>query len=434
MQRYRLQRRLIGRVYRTDNVVRHEGAIDKTLDQVVAKLKALKGSELDLKEWMHIIAVECLGSSVLSWSPGMLQECSDRGTSEQSYLGWRRKSVYGLFPMIAALDIKHRSIGRIFGNLWGITFTTPKGFKPFFIVHPQIMHPRSIRLLIERMQDVAKRVNRRIKAASRLQNPPRNDNDLLDDLIQLHKDKPEFTELYLKKMAITNFGAGHETLASTLTAVMSMLGTHPAVQERARREIKAHAAADGKPSSFSSASTNLPYTRAVIREAMRLYPVITMGLPRRVPAAPLHLHGYLIPSGTTVGCNPAALHRNEDICGPRGDEFDPMRWLESNDDSDAPRNSRAATLERYSLNWGGGSRSCPGRYLAELIVLKTVARLLPDLDIRTTVPQDASVPSYFLSMLTGVSVQFLPRPRLADSGGGERQVGDEAAHRSLAAE
>jgi hypothetical protein len=134
MQRYRLQRRLIGRVYRTDNLVRHEEAIDKRLDEIVAKLRTLEGTELDLKEWMHIIAVECLGASVLSRPPTMLQQGSDNGTSEQSYLGWRRKSVYGLFPTMARLDMKHRSLARIFGNIWGVTFQTPKGFKPFFIV------------------------------------------------------------------------------------------------------------------------------------------------------------------------------------------------------------------------------------------------------------------------------------------------------------
>lgn len=146
MQRYRLQRRLIGRVYRTDNLVRHEAAIDRRLDQVVAKLKTLGGTKLDLKEWMHIIAVECLGASVLSRAPTMLQDGSDHGTSEQSYLGWRRKSVYGLFPMMARLDMKHRSLARIFGKLWGITFQTPKGFKPFFIVSATSSQPGIKRL------------------------------------------------------------------------------------------------------------------------------------------------------------------------------------------------------------------------------------------------------------------------------------------------
>lgn len=134
MYRYRLQRRLIGRVYRTDNAVRHERAVDQVMDAVTKKFTSMKGEGIDLKEWMHIIAVECLGALVLSWSPGMLSAGTDRDTSNQSYLGWRRKSVFGLFPMITKLEVNHKWIGRIFGVLWGVTFQTPKGFKPFFPV------------------------------------------------------------------------------------------------------------------------------------------------------------------------------------------------------------------------------------------------------------------------------------------------------------
>lgn len=94
----------------------------------------MKGAAFDMKEWMHILAVESLGAVVLSWSPGMLKAGTDRDTSNQSYLGWRRKSVFGLFPLITKLDVDYKWIGRVFGTLWGVTHQTPKGFKPFFPV------------------------------------------------------------------------------------------------------------------------------------------------------------------------------------------------------------------------------------------------------------------------------------------------------------
>ncbi|TQV96705.1 Cytochrome P450 [Cordyceps javanica] len=363
MSRYRLQRRLIGRVYRTANAVRHEHALDKVLDEVTEKLKSMNGKEVDLKEWMHIIAVESLGAMVLSWSPGMIKAGTDRDTSNQSYLGWRRKSVLGLFPLITKLEVNNKWVGRAFSTLWGITYQTPKGFKPFFT-------------------DVGRKVARRIKNASNPTSSQRE--DLLADLIKLHKDKPEFTELYLRKMAITNFGAGHETLASTLTAVMAMLGAHPEVQAA------------------------LTYTRAVIRESMRLHPVISMSLPRVVPlhGSGLQLHGFHIPPGATVGCNPVSLHRNEAICGPNPDAFEPRRWLVDENSSDDE--ARVRVLERYSLNWGGGSRTCPGRHVAELIVLKCIVRLLDQFEARTVgaAPEDHG-PTYFLAMLTGVRARFL---------------------------
>ena len=134
MKRYRLQRRLIGRVYNPSNVIRHEKAVDDVLDRAVASLAKLTGAQVDLKEWMHIITVECLGACVLSWSPGMLDQGSDGGTLQHSYQGWRRKSVFGLFPLMKRLEYWSADLGRYFAALWGVTFRTPPNFKPFFPV------------------------------------------------------------------------------------------------------------------------------------------------------------------------------------------------------------------------------------------------------------------------------------------------------------
>lgn len=133
-KRYRLQRRLIGPIYQTPNLLRHEAAIDAVIGGAITKLKGLRGAEVDLNEWMHIIAVECLGAVVLSWSPGMLKNGTDWGTGPHAYASWRRKSVFGLFPFVTRLEIWSRSVGRAFSTVWGVNFKTPKNFRPFFIV------------------------------------------------------------------------------------------------------------------------------------------------------------------------------------------------------------------------------------------------------------------------------------------------------------
>ena len=135
-RRYRLQRRLIGPTYQTANLKKFEHAIDSVITQATHKLRTLDGAEVDLKEWMHIIAVECLGAVVLSWSPGYIRDGNDGGTSSQGYLGWRRKSIFGLFPTITKVAFFSKGVARHFANLWGVTFSTPKNFKPFFTVCP----------------------------------------------------------------------------------------------------------------------------------------------------------------------------------------------------------------------------------------------------------------------------------------------------------
>jgi hypothetical protein len=134
VSRYRLQRRLIGPTYQTINLVKHEKAIDEVLEQAIQRLMSLDGAEVDLKEWMHIIAVECLSAVVLSWSPGMLRKGTDYKSSIHSYQGWRRKSVMGLFPSAVKLEYCSKSFGRAFSTIWGLRYKTPDNFRPFFPV------------------------------------------------------------------------------------------------------------------------------------------------------------------------------------------------------------------------------------------------------------------------------------------------------------
>ncbi|KAK0616175.1 cytochrome P450 [Immersiella caudata] len=379
-KRYRLQRRLIGPTYQTTNLKKFEHAIDAVITQAIQKLKSLDGAEVDLKQWMHIIAVECLGAVVLSWSPGYIRDGTDGGTSTQSYLGWKRKSVFGLFPFITKISFFSKGLARQFSNLWGITFSTPKNFKPFF-------------------PPVYQKSSKRIAAALRADDSSVKDarKDLLADLIQLHKDRPEFTETYLRRLAVTNFGAGHETMCSALTSIMAMIGSHPGTAQKIRTELP------DEPRIVSrDDALRMRYTQACIKEAQRLYPVIGMSLSRRAPVGGLSLNGYYIPPGTTVGCNPVSLHRNPEIFGPESDDYLPERWLDA--DAEAAR-----TMERCNLIWGGGARMCPGRHLAEMVLHKVVPALIKEFDVDIiAMPRHEDVKYYFMAMLTGVKVRFVP--------------------------
>lgn len=115
----------------------YEPAVDAVLDRVISQLQSFDGAELDLKEWMHITVVECLGAVSLSWSPGYLKDKSDGASGKHAYMGWRRKSVFGLFPIAVILESLSKSAGRAFAIMWRVTYHTPKeGFKPFFPVSP----------------------------------------------------------------------------------------------------------------------------------------------------------------------------------------------------------------------------------------------------------------------------------------------------------
>ncbi|SPQ20714.1 f3decbc3-5019-46e8-b3ad-4407bd8b343f [Thermothielavioides terrestris] len=377
VRRYRTQRRLIGPLYSTANLLKFEAAVDQVIRRAIAELRSLNGAEVDLKEWMHIVTVECLGAVVLSWSPRYIDNRSDGGTSTQSYLGWKRKSVFGLFPAVTKIAFLSKTVGRAFANIWGVTFKTPKNFKPFFTPV---------------YQKSSKRIASALRESASAPTTKDRRKDLLADLIQLHKDRPEFTETYLRRLAVTNFGAGHETMCSALTATMAMIGSHPGVQDRVSREIRRN---PGPPS--YDAAVRMRYAQACIKEAQRLHPVISMSLSRKVPAGGLSVHGYFFPAGTTVGCNPVALHVNPDIFGDDAAEYNPDRWLRDDDPA------KVRIMERTNLTWGAGARACPGRHLAEMVVYKVIPALLREFDLKITVlPKEEEMPCYFIAMMTGV--------------------------------
>ncbi|KAK4222791.1 Pisatin demethylase [Podospora fimiseda] len=374
--RYKLQRRMIGPVYSAGNVKKYEGKVETVMQKVIEELR--KEEEYDLKMWMHIIAVEMLGEVVLGWSPGYLKQRSDGGTSGQSYNGWKRKSVFGLFPVVTAVGLWSRGVSRFWGDVWGVTFGTPKGFKTFFTPVYQKCSKRITNAL-------------RRKGKKLVVEPVKE--DLLEDLIKLHLSRPEeFTETYLRRLAVTNFGAGHETLCATLTSVVALIASHPEVKERVCQEVRT--------------SDDFTYTKAAIKEAQRLWPVIGMSLARRVPAGVTKggemVAGWFLPTGTTVGCNPVALHRDETIFGPETEKYKPERWLLSEEGED-----RLRVMERCNLIYGGGARTCPGKYLAEMMVLRAITGLFKEFDVQVTVmPKEEEMPCYFMAMMSGVKVKF----------------------------
>ncbi|SPO04673.1 related to pisatin demethylase [Cephalotrichum gorgonifer] len=387
-KRYRLQRRLIGPVYTIANIKKYEKAIDGVIARTIAQIQSLDGASVDLKEWMHIIAVECLGAAVLSWSPGLLQKKTDGGSGGHGYLGWRKKSVFGLFPTIVLLDCLSKHLARPFVLLWNLGYAPPPNFKPFFT-------------------GIQRQTKRRLIQLAKGQKLPHK--DVFGDLIDVHREKPEFTLDYLKRMTITNFGAGHETMASTLTSAVAMIASHPEVYSRVAEEV----GQASKPSKYDNA-VRLSYTSASIKESQRLHPVIGMSLSRKVPSSGMTIQGTRFPPGTTVGCCPISLHRNPDIFGVDPDEFIPDRWLEAED---------SRRMERSSLIWGGGSRTCPGRQLAELVVLKVITALFEKFYIEVEVPPEDEMPVYFMSMMSGVRARFLERGGAGDGDGREDAEG-----------
>ncbi len=120
--------------------------------------------------------------------------------------------------------------------------------------------------------------------------------------------------------ALTIMLAGHETTANALTWTYHLLGQEPAVAARMHAELD-DVLADRRPALADLG--RLPYTDAVLRESMRLYPPVwAMG---RHLTEERDVGGYRLPAGSTLLFSQWVVHRDE-RWWPDPDRFDPERW------------------------------------------------------------------------------------------------------------
>lgn len=141
------------------------------------------------------------------------------------------------------------------------------------------------------------------------------------------------------------FLAGHETSASALAWALYLMALYPAWQERLAAEA---AAAIGRENPGFSILSKLKLSRAVFREALRLYPPVPMFV--REARCPETFRGRPVAPGSQVIISPWHLHRNPRFWD-NPDGFDPARF-----ETEAGR----ACLRSAYIPFSAGARVCPG--------------------------------------------------------------------------
>lgn len=67
--------------------------------------------------------------------------------------------------------------------------------------------------------------------------------------------------------------------------------------------------------------------QACIKEALRVFHPVPMGLPRTVPEGGITIGERTFAKGTILSVTPWVLHRSPEIWGPDAREFVPERWF-----------------------------------------------------------------------------------------------------------
>ena len=168
------------------------------------------------------------------------------------------------------------------------------------------------------------------------------------------------TDEEVRANVITFIGAGHETTANALTWSLFLLSLSP--EWTARLGAEAERELDGPVESLAE---RLPETRAVIEEAMRLYPPVA-SLSREA-IGPDDLCGRRIRKGALIIISPYVLHRHALLWRDPG-TFDPSRFLPGEREK----------IDRFAyLPFGAGPRVCIGAAFSiqeAVVVLATLMR------------------------------------------------------------
>jgi cytochrome P450 len=207
-----------------------------------------------------------------------------------------------------------------------------------------------------------KSVDRLLTARGR--EPDAEPKDLLARLIAARDSETGggMTAKEVRDQVVTIFMAGHETTAQALAWTWYLLSQHPAAEAKLHDELTS--VLEGRTPRHEDLA-NLPYTRMVIEESMRLYPPAhTLA---RQPIVTDEVLGHRIPAGAAVLIVPWLLHRKPSLW-ENPDRFEPERFSAE----------RASARPRFSyIPFGAGPRICIGAAFAmaeAMLILATIAQ------------------------------------------------------------
>jgi cytochrome P450 len=176
---------------------------------------------------------------------------------------------------------------------------------------------------------------------------------------------------------ITIFEAGHETTAVAMTFTWYLLSQHPEVVARLHAELDAVL---GGRTPTAEDVPNLPYTRQVIEEAMRLYPPAPAVTGRRAIADD-EICGHKVSAGDRIMISTWVLHRHRTLWD------NPMRF-----DPDRFSPARSEGRPRFAyMPFGAGPRICIGMGLAMTETILILATLAQRRQPRLKTPQEVKL-------------------------------------------
>uniref|UniRef100_A0A8C2BQC9 Si:ch211-113j14.1 n=1 Tax=Cyprinus carpio TaxID=7962 RepID=A0A8C2BQC9_CYPCA len=214
----------------------------------------------------------------------------------------------------------------------------------------------------------------------------------------LSSNKLSLGEMYISLTELLLGGV--DTTSNTLSWTLYHLARDAEVQNRLYNEIAS--VCPNKELPTAEHLTRMPYLKAVIKETLRIYPVVS-GNGRLTVDSEVIVDNYWFPKKTQFHlCHYAVSHDESNF--PEPERFVPDRWLR-----DSP--SRSQHHPYSSIPFGVGVRACVGKRVAELEMYFALSRLMQHYEVRTEEGAPSIHPKTRTLLIPSkpIDLQFIPR-------------------------
>ncbi|RAH70080.1 cytochrome P450 [Aspergillus aculeatinus CBS 121060] len=384
------RRRIVNQAYSMSSILESEPEIDDCTRVFIEATRtfAQQKTVVDLGPWLTKYAFDVLGELFYGRMFGMMRENRD--------LHDIGRAVDAMLPAFA------------------VGGTLPSYLQQAFLISTYLLS-NSLRDAVTASKMVEtvsiQAVEQRIRELKDKDNQLNRKHDMLRKMLEI-SDGPRgpalnFTHKHIHVESHISLFARADTTSIAMLSTLYYLMRDPRVYAKLQQEIDS-AFASGRisdPVSYQEATTQLPYFRACVEEAMRLHPGVGLTAPRIVPRGGVTLASDVyIPAGYRVGVNAAVVQYDRDVFGPDADQYNPDRWLDRD----------PVPMERAMFVFGHGARTCIGKNIALCEIYKLLPVLLWKFQVRLVESEkEWTTKNFWFNKPVGVKVLFEERRGLS---------------------